>query len=284
MYMNTTNENLRNEGVPLGPSRCGRCGVECVADPSFPNRWTCPRCGGKLIFVECNQQIEFRDEWGVYGTSEGTFGGLPARESTRHVSKLGHASGTDVERAEDGQSKVLRMLRPSGPTPRDPAGLQKEREQIEAVQKMLQAYNRLHGTHYLELITGVDLDSRGEDVVAKSQHGEPPIVFQLTFIDTEGRLWASVSKGRPYDAKSSEEALLARFAKALKEKAKAPDSDRILVLDGRGVYTPQGMIERFVRDYRSDLTAAPFREVWYVDHAPGGFVNRIWPPAPATEP
>ncbi len=282
MYMNITNENLKNEGASLGPSRCSRCGVEGVADPSFPNRWTCPRCGGQLILQEINQQIEFRDEVGAYGTSEGTFGGLPARESTRHVSKLGHVSGTDVERAEDGQSTVLRMLRPSGPTPRDPAGVQKRREEIETVEKMLPAYNRLHGTHHLEVVSGED--PRGVDVVAKSQHGEPPIHFQLTFIDTEGRLWASVSKGRPYDAESSEEALLARFAKALKDKATEPDSDRILVLDGRGVVTPQGTIGRFVRVYRSDLAAAPFREVWYVDHAPGGVVNRIWPPVPATEP
>ena len=31
------------------------------------------------------------------------------------------------------------------------------------------------------------------------------------------------------------------------------------------------------RDYRADLAKAPFREVWWIDHAPGGVVRRLWP-------
>jgi hypothetical protein len=115
-------------------------------------------------------------------------------------------------------------------------------------------------------------------LLLRRRRDEPTIDFQVTFIDGDGRLRASISEGRPYEAESSEEELLARFAKALRKKAMAPDPDGVLVLDGRGVCTPRGMIERFVRDYRGDLGAAPFREVWYVDHAPGGLVDRIWPP------
>ncbi len=270
-----------DEGVAAGPSRCSRCDIEGIPNPSVPNQWTCPKCGGRLVSLEVSTQIKFREALGSYGVSKGTCGELPARESTRHVSELGQASGTDVERAEDGRSTVRRLMHPSGPTPRDPSGAQKRREEIEAVEKILPVYNRLHGTEYREVVSGED--GRGVDVVAKYVGGERSIDFQVTFIDCEGRLRASISQGRPYDDELPEEALLARFAQALKKKAMAPDRDGVLVLDGRGVTTPRGTIERFVRDYRSDLGAAPFREVWYVDHAPGGIVKRIWPPEPTAE-
>jgi hypothetical protein len=71
----------------------------------------------------------------------------------------------------------------------------KRREEIEAVAKMLPAYNRLHGTDYREVVSGED--GRGVDVVAKSRRDEPTIDFQVTFIDGDGRLRASISTGIP---------------------------------------------------------------------------------------
>lgn len=226
--------------------------------------------------MEIHDQAELRDAVGMQGTSSERRGGLPVREVARHVSESGDASGTDVERAEDGGSVVRRTLQAAGPRPRDPGGNRKRDEELQAVNLLLPVFNQLHGTAYDALTSGVD--ERGEDVVASSRREtERPVVFQLIFADTEGALRKSISTGTEYAAGGTEEQLVDRFAAALHKKSRRPDREAILVLDGAGVTTTPGTVERLARECRADLANAPFREVWWVDHAPGGVVRRLWP-------
>ena len=264
-------------GVPSAkPHYCATCGVECAPDPEIPNCWVCPRCEGKLLSREVSDTLVCREALGVHGISSDTRDGIPVREFARHVNERGHASGTDVERGDAVQANVQRTLRPSVPIPRDPGGEQKRLEERNVVRLMLPKYNELHGTGYGSLASGPD--EQGTDVIAVSQHqGEGSLEFQITFADTEGRLRVSIAQGRPYDANVSEDDPLARFAEALRQKSLARDPNAVLVLDGGGIAAPPGTVERFVRRYRHDLETAPFREVWWVDHAHGGVVRRLWP-------
>lgn len=226
--------------------------------------------------MEIHDQVKLSDAVGMQGASNERRGGLPTREVARHVSERGDASGTDVERTEDGGSIVRRTVQPAGPSPRDAGGNRKREEELRAVELLLPAFNRLHGTAYDTLASGAD--ERGEDVVVSSQRAtERPVVFQLIFADTEGALRASISTGKAYAASGTEEQLISRFAKALHKKSLHPNREAILVLDGAGVTTAPGTVERLVRDCHVDLAKAPFREVWWVDHAPGGVVRRLWP-------
>ncbi len=258
----------------MEPNYCPECGAELVADANVPNRWECPRCHKELRRIEVSDTTGCQEALGLHGASSETRDGLPVREMARHVSEEGHSSGTDVDRGQGGQSRVQRTMQPSAPAPRDPAGERKRADERAAVRALLPAYNRLHGTAY-DTVTSGD-DGRGDDVVASSPADrDPPRRFQVTFADTEGRLRASISRGQAYAGAGSEDDLLARFAEALRAKARAPDREAVLVLDGGGIVTPPGTVERFVQEYRRDLEAAPFGEVWWVDHAPGGTVRRL---------
>jgi hypothetical protein len=192
------------------------------------------------------------------------------------VDKDGSASSTDIEREKPSGSKMRRAIQPVAPAPRDSDGLRKRAEEREAVKALLPNYNKLHGTSYESVVSGED--SRGDDVIAQSvKECEPPMQFQVTFADNDGSLRASIARGMPYALEESEEELLARAVGALRKKKLAPDRDTILVLDGAGIITPPGIIDRFVREHHGELGAAPFREVWWVDHAIGGVARRLWP-------
>ena len=79
-----------------------------------------------------------------------------------------------------------------------------------------------------------------------------------------------------FSAEGSEEDILTRAVEAFREKVKrSPDRSEVLVLDGGGVVTAPGTVEQFARTYRTELAAAPFREVWWLDHSPGGVVRRL---------
>src|SRR5271157_3611201 len=84
-----------------------------------------------------------------------------------------------------------------------------------AVTATLVEYNRVHGTVYD--FVGSGEDARGVDAIASSQRpGESALRFQVTFVDTEGRLRASIAKGESYSAEGSEQDLLDRFADSLR--------------------------------------------------------------------
>jgi len=260
----------------MKPNYCPRCEVEGIADPGIPDCWVCPQCNGRLFLREISDTLQCREAVGAHGASLDTRGGLPARELAREVNERGDSSGSDVERGDMGQAKITRILRPAAPMPRDPGGEQKRLEERNVVQVLLPTYNELHGTKYESVESGVD--EQGTDVIASSQClGEAHLDFQITYVDTEGRLRASIARGQAYDAELSEEDLLTRFIDALRKKCLAPDTNAILVLDGGGIVTPHGTVERFVRQYQRELELAPFREVWWVDHAPGGVIRRLWP-------
>jgi len=268
----------------MPPNYCEKCGVEGIPDPQAKNQWECPRCHGKLIHVEAKDSLIIRDAFGMHGFSDRNLNGLPTREFARTVGLDGEASATEVERLGSRQSKIQRSMHPTGPSPRDSKGNRKRHEEIRAVTAMLVEYNRLHGTAY-NLVAPGD-DARGVDVIVWSQSpGEAPLNFQVTFVDTEGRLRVSISEGEPYSAEGSEEDLLNlnRFDDALRNKLRKPDPASVLVLNGAGIVTPAGTIERFMREHHHDLEGAPFREVWYVDQTPGGVICRLSPNDPASD-
>ena len=90
-----------------------------------------------------------------------------------------------------------------------------------AVTATLVEYNRVHGTVYD--FVGSGEDARGVDAIASSQRpGESALRFQVTFVDTEGRLRASIAKGESYSAEGSEQDLLDRFADSLHENRCGP--------------------------------------------------------------
>lgn len=255
---------------------CADCGVEGIVDPADPSRWNCPICKRDILLIGICDDLKLKDEIGTHGKSAECHDGLPERESARHVDKDGGGSGIDIERGEGGVSKVTRRMRRAAPLPRDPSGDRKRAEEQQAVRILIPTYNHLHGSLYQMLAAGKD--DQGEDVIAESsKDGESSIRFQVTFADSDGALRASISKGKPYSAEESEKELLARTATALQKKSLSPDYDVVLVLDGAGIVTPPGSVERFVKDYRELLKVAPFREVWWVDHAPGGVIRRLWP-------
>jgi hypothetical protein len=258
----------------MGPNYCEGCGVEALLDAENSNRWICPTCRKSFIYVSVIDALQIRDAFGMHGVSAQTQNGLPAREYARTVGLNNEASGMDVSRNAAGQAVTQRTMEPVAPSPRDPQGERKRAEELDAVKSMLPAYNRLHGTAYDSTVSGED--DRGVDVVATSRSPEQPALdFQLTFVDTDRRLRASVARGIPYAAVASEEELLDRFASAVRRKSLAPDPDAVLVLDGAGVVTTSGTIDRFERDHQEILKQAPFREVWYVDQSPGGMIRRL---------
>lgn len=266
----------------MGPNYCEKCSVEGYPDPRVGNRWICPVCHGTMIHVEATDSIDLRDAFGMHGASDQIRDGLPTREFAHTVGLYDEASAMEVKRDAAGRSEIQRTMTPTGPSPRDAQGERKRAEELRAVRAVLAEYNRHHGTAYDSIASGED--ARGVDVVASSRRPEDPAIdFQLTFVDTEGGLRASIARGEPYSVDGSEEELLDRFARALRKKSLAADPDAILILDGAGVVTTAGTIDRFVRDHRQDLKQAPFREVWYVDHTPGGVVRRLSTANPAPD-
>jgi hypothetical protein len=255
---------------------CGECGVKGIPDPEMPNVWWCPQCNRRLLAVSVFEEVGLKESLGMHGRSADCHDGLPVRESARHVAEDGSASSVDIERKQDGSSELKRGLKPTAAAPRDPSGERKRTEEMQAVRALLAAYNKLHETTYETVESGPD--ERGDDVIAKSpKEDEPPVRYQVTFADSDGKLRASISRGIDFSAAGTEEQLLARAAAAVQKKSLAPDHDAVLILDGAGIAIPPGTVERFVRDHRIVLEAAPFREVWWVDHAPGGVIRRIWP-------
>jgi hypothetical protein len=255
---------------------CARCDVEGVPDPVVPNRWQCPRCHGNIFALSVHERMQLEDALGMQGQSAETRDGFPVREFARHVAKDGGSSGIDIEREENGSGQVRQTLHPAAPAPRDPQGERKRAEERQAVTLLLGGFNRFHGTFYDRVRSGDD--DRGDDVIAESsKEEEPDVRFQVTFADTDGKLRASIARGKAFSAEGTEEQLLVRAAAALQNKADASDPEAVLILDGGGVVTTPGTVERFAREHRQALESAPFREVWWVDHAPGGVIRRLWP-------
>lgn len=245
-----------------------------LPDASVPGRLKCVGCGAGLVQVQTGGTLTPRGALGLHATSGDAVEGLPRREATRHVDDRGSESGTDVTRTEGG-ADVRRSASPAGPTRRDPQGERKREEELTAVRSVLSRFNRLHGTSYESVRSGPDAE--GVDVIADSRvANEPPINFQLTFADTDGKLRASLSKGQPYATDLPEEELIARFEAAVAKKSSNANPQWVLVLDGYGVVTPPGTVERFARD-SSALPQSGFREVWWADASPGGVVRRLWP-------
>lgn len=186
-----------------------------IPDPQAKNQWECPRCHAKLIHVEANDSLIIRDAFGMHGFSGRNLNGLPTREFARTVGLDGEASATEVERLGSRQSKIQRSVHPTGPSSRDSKGNRKRHEEIRAVTATLVEYNRVHGTVYD--FVGSGEDARGVGAIASSQRpGESALRFQVTFVDTEGRLRASIAKGESYSAEGSEQDLLDRFADSLR--------------------------------------------------------------------
>ena len=255
---------------------CADCRAEAVPDPEVPSRWQCPKCKRHILVFEVTDELQLKDAVGMQGQSAESRDGLPIREFARHVAEDGGGSGIDIEREEAGPSNVKRTMHPAAPAPRDPQGERKRAEEREAVRLLLPAYNKLHGTAYETVASGKD--EHGDDVIAESpKEGEPAIRFQVTVAESDGALRASISRGKAFSTEETEEVLLSRAAGALRNKTLAPDREAVLVLDGAGIVTPPGTVERFVREHRGALEVAPFREVWWVDHAPGGVIRRLWP-------
>lgn len=255
---------------------CADCRIEGIPDPEVPNRWQCPTCKRNILAFQVTDTLQLKDAIGMYGQSATSHAGLPVREVARHVAEDGGGSAIDIEREEAGPSTVKRSMHPAAPAPRDPQGERKRAEEQEAVRLLLPGYNKLHGTGYETVASGKD--DRGDDVIAESpKEGETSLRFQVTFADSDGALRASIARGNAFSAEATEEVLLARSAAALRKKSLAPDREAILVLDGAGIITPPGTVERFVREHRGSLEVAPFREVWWVEHAPGGVIRRLWP-------
>ena len=222
-----------------------------VPDPQAKNQRECPRCHGKLIHVEANDSLIIRDAFGMHGFSGRNLNGLPTRGFARTVGLDEKVSATEVERLGSRQSKIQRSVHPTGPSSRDSKGNRKRHEEItgrcaqnvksrslhgprfqeklireleldllcapisRAVTATLVEYNRVHGTVYD--FVGSGEDARGVDAIASSQRpGESALRFQVTFVDTEGRLRASIAKGESYSAEGSEQDLLDRFADSLR--------------------------------------------------------------------
>jgi len=255
---------------------CADCRVEGVPDYEHPNRRRCPQCQREILAFSVADEYHLTEAIGTHGHSAETRGGLPVRELARHVAKDGGTSGIDIEREDGGPSKVRRALHPAAPAPRDPQGERKRAEEQEAVRLLLTVFNKFHDTAYETVTSGKD--ERGDDVIAESpKEGEPAVRFQVTFSDSDGAMRASIARGKAFSAEGTEEDILTRAVGALRKKALAPDREAVLVLDGTGIVTTPGTVERFVREHRGALEAAPFREVWWVDPAPGGVVCRLWP-------
>jgi hypothetical protein len=83
------------------------------------------------------------------------------------------------------------------------------------------------------------------------------------------------SRGKPFVGEGKEEDILALAGGAFLDKVLLPDPSAVLVLHGGGVVMARGAVERFAREKSAALQSAPFREVWWVDHAPGGVVGRL---------
>jgi hypothetical protein len=257
---------------------CADCRVEGIPDPDVPNRWECPQCHRHILSHHAHDEFRVTQAAGLQGASSEVQDGIPVREVARYVAEDGRGSGVDIERDASDNSRAQRTMHPVGPAPRDPQGRRKQADEQEAVRVLLPTFNRLHGTAYETIGRGVD--AHGDDVIAQSpRKGEPPVRFQVTFADTDHELRKSISLGKPFAAEGTEEQLLARAAAAFREKVLAPDRSAVLVLDGGGVVTAPGTVERFARENRDGLATAPFREVWWVDHAPGGVVRRLAPEA-----
>ena len=255
---------------------CTECGVEGIPDRGIPDMWKCPQCHRLFLAMNVAQKIPLKDALGTHSRSQESHGVLPVRESARHVAEDGSASAVDIVRYNLVASKVERSMQPASPAPRDPQGARKRSEELQAVRILLPSYNKLHGTTYESLTSGID--EHGDDVIAESSTaGEVAIRFQLTFAESNGTLRASISRGNKFSRQETEEELLARAAGALRKKSLSPDRKSILVLDGAGIITSPGTVDRFAKEYVHELTAAPFREVWWVDHAPGGVIRRLWP-------
>jgi hypothetical protein len=234
----------------------------------------------KVLSFKVTDTAIFSEALGLQGRSSETMDGLPMTEFARTVGPDGSSSASDVERFAGG-AHVRRSATPAGPSPRDAGGRRKRAEERLAVQKMIAAYNALHGTDYLvpDDNTGLDRDAWGEDVVAISEsglHGDAR--FQVVTADTSDNLHCSLSLGEPFSTEEDEYALLRRFLAVAEGKRQKADPAITLVLDGRGVVNPEGTVQRFAKEYGKQLGSLPFREVWWADPATAGVVRRLSPP------
>jgi hypothetical protein len=260
----------------MSPNYCEKCNAECDPDPQASGRWICPICQGVLVKAGTSDTMTFREALGVHGHSDQLKDGLSSREFAQTVGFDNEASAMEVERNNGGPSEFKRTSKPTKPSPRDPRGERKKAEERACVNAMLPVFNLTHGSSYDSVKSGDD--PGGVDVIAFSQRTEEPAIeFQLTHVDTDEILWESVALGIPYSSVGAEAELMDRFGKAMSVKFEAPIPNAILILDGAGIVTTAGTIERLVREYKEDLRRAKFREVWYVDPTPGGVIRRIAP-------
>ncbi len=245
-----------------------------VQDSTDPRIFSCPDCGARSIHVHVTESLALKESLGLHGQSATKVDGLPSTEFTRSVGADGETSAQDVERSTAG-SRVLRSGSLPEPYRRDVRGETMRAEERRAVRAILPRYNALHGTDY----DGVESDPANEtwDVIGRSRSGRfAPLFCQVTFADTVSP--RNLAQSEAIHAEQlSEEELLKRFWTAVEAKRYRVDAAGILVLHGWGVVTAPGTVERFARDFATELAAIAFAEIWWSDTATGGVIRRLRP-------
>ncbi len=199
-----------------------------------------------------------------------TIGGLPAKEGQRSVLGDGQTSSMDVDR----QTAPVQVRRTASHPKRYHQN--KTVEELEAVKRMLPAYNKVNGSDYDTANWAEDQNSAVDVVTTSKTSGAPEGLFQITKIDD--KVWRDLAQKGSHKNSPTENEYLKRVWRAVEDKqnlyASGEKQKIVLVLDDWGV-TTKGTVENFQRKYDKKLKTTGFKEVWWSSRASSGVILKL---------
>ncbi len=258
--------------------KCPRenCGADLVATPDGGLKCSNPECTHSVLpGVKLADNIGvFKQGTGVQVISARKINGLPERELNRSSVDGGPSSSSDWVRSEDGTSNVTRSIELPSPYQRK-RGI-KEREEEEAVQRILNEYNRNHSTDF-DGVRQERIQDHSVDVWITKLGSEAAIPCQVTMGEKSKTFGSLAQTGAARDS-GSEDELVEMVRKAIKKKhenfREETPKGTILVLDV-WVLAAESFLDRFQADCPELLDGSPFAEIWYSGRGVGAFIKRL---------
>ena len=248
---------------------CPNCDTPQEPDAAQPSKWTCPACGhvSHAYTPSAANALDLRQHHEASLTSHDQVGGLPAREIHEATTPQGDSFVHKTDRAVDSSTvdREFKLAQPYHRTRED-----KQREERDAVQRILQQYNRVHSSDYDTVKS--DPEDRDTDVIVSSTSGRHAD-FKVQVVTEGSDVWRDLAQTAEYADTMSESSYLAQLERDLQGKVTRADPRIVLVYEGPGIVTP-GTLDRFVVDHATTLQGINFREIWYCSRA-GSVVKRL---------
>jgi hypothetical protein len=169
---------------------CPECHTAQEPDAFVPSKWTCPACGhvSFAYAADAANGLELSQHHEANLTSQEQVGGLPTKEIHEATTPLGDSFVQKTNRTVDESTvdREFKLVQPYHRTRED-----KQREERDAVQRILQHYNRIHDSDY-DLVRS-DPDDRDADVIVSSSAGTYP-EFAVQVVTEGSNVWLNLAQ------------------------------------------------------------------------------------------